>query len=357
MEANLIKDIRERTKARKKAKQKYDSIVTLSSKPQASTDVKRLSAGTAGQSVRLLDEGVVLSADGYPLFYIKKGVLQAFYDALPDDYVGSINVGHQEFATFPFLVGEWTKADLTLVDIGGDRKGLNVELNLDAESIFIKELQRKDYPVGVSAEFGYEVDIESSESLRLEVLSKINIMDFAIVGEAGNVNSSDIKLGGNKLKAIEKLFEKVLGASETEKCGCGGECKCAAEAADNVQDMMEAEKGIGVTESTAATTDAKDGDVEGEPKGDSDVDAEAVFAGLAAEYEKLAAKLAEMIERAERAEAELAAKSEVNEEALKKFASLGADFLKKQEAKKKELVEEKKLAAYEEQSEDGMGVL
>lgn len=159
------------------------------------------------------------------------------------------------------------------------------------------------------------------------------------------------------MKAIEKLLDKVLGASETEKCGCGGECKCAAEDADNVQDALDTEKDIGVTESTTATTNAKEGDVEGEPDGDSDVDAEAVFAGLAAEYEKLAAKLAEMTERAERAEAELAAKSEVNEEALKKFASLGANFLKKQEAKKKELIEEKKLAAYEEQSEDGMGVL
>lgn len=354
MKPNLIKDIEVRTKAREKAKQKYDNVFKLSATADVAEGVRTLSVSATGQTVRLLDEGMVVSAEGYPLFYIKKGTLQAYYNALSDDYVGSINVGHQDFATFPFLVGEWTKADLTVVDIGDGRKGLDVTLRLDTDSVFIKELQRNDYPVGVSAEFGYHIDEETSNAIGLETLDKIDITNFAIVGEAGNVGSSNIELGGKKLDALKKLFEKVLGASEECKGDCGEGCTCGREDEKNLaaQEAEAVEKEVAEEEKAEETSGEEKADGESVP------DADAVFASLFAEFEEQSGKLKEMTERAEKAEAELAAKSTASEDMFKRFASLGSEYLKKQEGKKKELAEknEKKMAAYEEQSEDGMGV-
>lgn len=353
MKADLIKDIERRTEARKKAKRKFDSIVCLSASPDTDSKKMYLSASMQGQTVRLLDEGVVVSTDGYPLFYIKKGTLQAYYDALPDDYVGSINIGHMNFSTFPYLVGEWSKKDLALVDIGGGRKGLDVNLNLDVDSIFVQELKRKDYSVGISSEFTYEVDMEDSEALGLEVLNKVNIMDFAIVGEAGNVNSSNIELGGgNKVNALTILFDKVLGKKR----------EAAKEAeADESKKMAAAE--AKEVEADGEGAKAKD---EAGPVNDDELDIEGLTAELTAMLEDKDSQIEDLTARAETAEAaleekaaQLEARDAVNNEALKKLAALGNAFLEKQEAKKLEVEQahEKKLKAYEEQSEDGMGVL
>lgn len=227
IDTNLIKKIEERYTKRKKAKRKYDNAVSLSSKKEGEEKTFKLAASTKGQSVRLLDEGVVLYGDGEPWFYIMKGSLKSYYDSLSDDYVGSINLGHMDFASFPYLIGKWTKKDLTLVDIGDGRMGLDVKLNLDEESLFVKELRRKDYSVGVSAEFSYTVDWESSDLLRLEVLDSININDFAIVGEAGNVNSGGIFLkmegeetkmeGETKMETLMEKWAKKLGLGQKEK--------------------------------------------------------------------------------------------------------------------------------------------
>ena len=88
---NIIDERNTRTVYRKLKKREYDERMKLSA--------------TRTEAVRLLDEGMVVDAYGNPLFYIKKGVLQAYYDALPDDYVGTINLGHMNFVTFPFILG------------------------------------------------------------------------------------------------------------------------------------------------------------------------------------------------------------------------------------------------------------
>ncbi len=180
---NIIDERDVRTVYRKLRKKEYDDMISLSV--------------SSGQEVRLLDEGMVVDAYGRPLFYIMKGTLEKYMNALTDDYVGSINLGHMDFATFPILLGEWTKNDLSLVDIGDGRKGLNVNLRLDEDNFLVKELKRANYDLGVSAEFGYHVNEEFSEKFGVEILDDLFISNFAVVGEAGNVNSSGIKLGGN----------------------------------------------------------------------------------------------------------------------------------------------------------------
>ena len=188
---NIIDERDVRTIHRKLKKKEYDEIITLS------TD--------NDDYVRLLDEGMVVTAQGTPDFYIMKGTLQKYLDALPDDYEGSINLGHMPFATFPILLGSWTKEDFRLVDIGGGRKGLDVKLNLDEENLLVKELRRAKYDLGVSAEFSFERNEELTEDYGLLMIDSIFIRDFAIVGDAGNVNSMGIQLKGDSMD-----FKKVM---------------------------------------------------------------------------------------------------------------------------------------------------
>lgn len=183
---NIIDERDVRTVYRKLRKKEFDDIITLSAKKD--------------ETVRLLDEGMVVTVGGNPDFYIMKGTLQAYYDSIPDDYEGSINLGHMSFATFPILLGKWTKKDLKIVDIGGGRKGLDVTLHLDEKNLLVKELKRAEYDLGVSAEFSYKYDEEATDAYGILMVNEIFIHDFAIVGEAGNVNSSGIKLKGENME-------------------------------------------------------------------------------------------------------------------------------------------------------------
>lgn len=197
----LIEERDKRTVRRKIAKKEWDEMITLSVNDT--------------QTVRLLDEGAVVMANGNIDFYIQKGTLEKFLNDLEEDYVGTINVGHMDFASFPFILGTWTKKDLHLVDIGDGRKGLDVDLHLDYENPLVKSLAMMPYSLGVSAEFYVHVNEEASNRIGVEVIDDLFIHDFAIVGEAGNVNSSGIKLKGGTKVTLKELTEK-LGVTESE---------------------------------------------------------------------------------------------------------------------------------------------
>ncbi|MGM0175693.1 hypothetical protein [Enterococcus sp. DIV0800] len=222
MTPEILRAMAERYEHRKEAKQRFDQMITLSAAEGGEeSNMVTLAAYEANKTVRLLDEGMVVDKAGKPHLYLKKGVLQAFYDELSEDYVGSINIGHQKFATFPFLVGQWTKQDLSLVDIGDGRMGLDVKLNLDEESLFVKELRRLDYQMGISAEFLYTKNAAESIKLGVPAIDRVNITDFGIVGEAGNVNSGGLSLKGDDQMAdkkkpglLENLFSKYLSADD-----------------------------------------------------------------------------------------------------------------------------------------------
>jgi len=206
MKPNLIDDRDKRTVHRRLAKQNYDNIITLSA--------------NRSNTVRLLDEGAVVCANGSIDFYIQKGTLQRYMESLPDDYVGSINLGHETFATFPILLGSWTKNDMSLVDIGDDRKGLNVELHLDYENPLLKAITQSadkyGYDLGVSAEFTYHVNEDASMEWGVMIIDELFISDFAIVGEAGNVGSSGIKLKGEPMAITMKELSAKLGVESTD---------------------------------------------------------------------------------------------------------------------------------------------
>ncbi len=277
---DLIDKRDERTKKRKAVKRKMDSVIGLS----ASEDKARhhiISLATepmtlSDKSIRLLDEGYIDNG-----FVIKKGTLEKYLNGqnqyvrgwefdgedwiqtevlnLTDDFVGTVNIGHQEFSTFPFLVGDWTREDLSLVETENDRHGIDVRLNLDEESIFVKELQRKPYDIGVSAEFWYHVNENDTEALSemlgmyMPVLDEIFIFAYGLVGECGNVNSSGLELTKEKempedIKTNIEELELGLVGDEEETESIELDVEVVAEEADEIELDAETETEIPPTD-------------------------------------------------------------------------------------------------------------
>ena len=246
--SDLIEKRDERTRRRKRMKRKMDSIIGLSFHDKdkkvmsLTVEPKKLSDTRA----RLIDEGYIDNG-----FVIKKGTLEKYLNGenqyvrgyefdgeewhqtevlnLNSDFVGTVNLGHMDFSVMPYILGEWTKDDLTLVDIENDRKALDVNLHLDEESVFIKELKRQSHDIGISAEFWVHQNDEDTENLSetlgyyLPVFDEIYIFAYGLVGECGNVNSSGLELKGEPMEDIKENIileepkdEEELGVEEVE---------------------------------------------------------------------------------------------------------------------------------------------
>lgn len=342
---NIIDERDKRTIYRKLRKKEYDNILTLSV--------------SDGQKVRLLDEGTVVDAYGSPLFYIRKGALKAFYDGLSDDYVGSINIGHTDLASFPErIVGTWSKKDLSLVDIGDGRQGLDVNLRLMEDHPLVKALRLLPFSLGVSAEFGYHIDQEASETYQLEVLDAVNIYDFAIVGEAGNVNSSGIELKGGVMTTQKKLSEllggevfegadleqlnkklgEMIDAPETpEVPEVAPEAEPVAEPAEDTAEVSaepaeepaEPEAEEVPEEAEEAAEEPAEEPVEEVPQESEAVDLSVVMKGI----EDLKAEIAQLKSENEELKSKLSAKAKAEKEFVEKFKNLSVSLTveKKQE--------------------------
>jgi len=250
MSNDLIEKRDERTRNRKKVKRKMDSIIGLSYHDE-DKGIMSLSADAiklADNKARLIDEGYIDNG-----FVIKKGTLEKFLNGqnqyvrgwefdgehykqtevlnLTSDFVGTVNLGHMDFATMPFILGSWTKDDLTLVDVENDRKALDVTLHLDEDSMFVKELKRQPYDIGISAEFWVHENEEDTEKLSetlgyyLPVFDEIYIFAYGLVGECGNVNSSGLELK----KETEMPNEKKTNIEDIELGMVGEEEKVAEE--------------------------------------------------------------------------------------------------------------------------------
>lgn len=228
---------------RKKAKKKYDSILSLSNAAKEDMDVgialkAKESNGT--YTARLLDEGMVVFSDGSPRMYLQKGVLKEFYDSLSEDYVGYINLGHVDFATDPIFLGSWSKADLTLVDIGDGRQGLDVTFKLDDRLSKVKDLKLMNFTMAVSAEFNASVNWNVMEFMEVDfpIYDHVYIPGFGIVGDPGNINSAGLELKGEKTmtkgkksfsETFEELFSKLTKTPDPKPEGQEEKTKLSAE--------------------------------------------------------------------------------------------------------------------------------
>lgn len=318
---NIIDERDVRTIYRKLKKAEFDEKIQLSAKENDTW-------------VRLLDEGMVVDSVGQPLFYIKKHTLRAFYEALSESYVGSINLGHMEFATFPLLLGQWTKEDLRLSDIGDGREALDVRLRLNESLGIVKDLRKMNYSLGVSAEFGFHMDEEATKQLGFEVIDAVNIRDFAIVGDAGNVNSSGIELKGGTMTAKELVamleadektdidtLNKKLGAyfdeNEVE------ETKEVEEMAEN--EVEEASEGSEEVEETAEVSEETTEEVE-ETAEEAKEDDSKALATIGVVIERLQTENEQLKAELEKVKATLAAKNKAEQEFISKFKNLSVSL-------------------------------
>ena len=218
-----------------------DSIIGLSYHDK-DKNVMSLSAEAiklSDNKARLIDEGYIDNG-----FVIKKGTLEKYLNGqnqhvrgwefdgehytqtevlnLNSDFEGTVNLGHMDFATFPIILGSWTKDDLSLVEIDNDRHALDVNLHLDEDSVFIKELKRQPYDIGISAEFWVHENVEDTQALSetlgyyLPVFDEVYIFAYGLVGECGNVNSSGLELTKETEMPKDKINIEELELEVTE---------------------------------------------------------------------------------------------------------------------------------------------
>lgn len=318
MKNNLIEERDERTKRRKAFKRKMDKVYNLSYKDD---EKMTLSVGEvmklSDTKIRLLDEGAVVG-DDFVSFIIKKGTLEKFMsgdnESLPNidpNETYTVNLGHQDFSTFPFIIGEFKKSDLSLVDIGDDRVGLDVELHLDEDSVFVQELKRQPYDIGVSAEFRYRVDWDTTFEIGILVIDEVYIFAYGLVGECGNVNSSGLELKGDFMKdkeIIENIIEEEkldeteeLGVEEieipaTEEKEVVEEAVEEAEEEEEVAEESEEESEEGEEAEVEEVSEEADDEDEGDEAEDSDEEELAIVSELREQIISLTNRISELEE-------------------------------------------------------------
>lgn len=372
--SDLIEKRDERTRKRKRMKRKMDSIIGLSFHDK---DKKVMSLTVEPQKLsdsraRLIDEGYIDNG-----FVIKKGTLEKFlhgenqyvrgweFDGeeweqtdvlnLTSDFVGTVNLGHMDFSVMPFVLGEWTKDDLTLVDIENDRKALDVQLHLDEESVFIKELKRQSHDIGISAEFWFHENVEDTRNLSetlgyyLPVFDEIYIFAYGLVGECGNVNSSGLELKGEPMEDVKDEIiltdpnnEEELGVEEVEIPTEAPSEEVDEETTEEVEDNEPAEEEEAAEEAEEAeaeeSTEGEEVEVEEVEKDEEDEDDEAEEIEDADEEElAIVAELKEQIQTLTNKVTELAEANAKLKKSNRKLSSKYQNELDKKAKFKEEL--------------------
>lgn len=344
----LIERIRRNTDKRKRIKKRIDSELNLSVENDA--DVLCLSAGGySNEANRLIDEGAIIEGDGSVWAYIKKGTLAKFMnrenvylDNLPEDFVGNIDIGHFDHATFPFPVGEWQMSDMRLVDIGEGRQGIDIDVTLDEESMFIKELKRLGHPISMSIEALFHLDWEATEDLGIPIIDELLIFAYAVVGDGKNVNSNGLELKGESKMTKEQLAElkAKMKSPETEEAGLSAEVTeeeieetelNAEEATDTEEAELSAEEDpeeeveeaeLSASEEADGEEDAEEDIEEAESEEAAYEEVEAYITDLQEQVASLSAENAELKKTNNRLQKKLKAELSKKEEFVSKFASV-----------------------------------
>ena len=258
-----VASIKDSIDRRKKGKAFYDNVITLSSVDKENHYVSvNLSSGyVENKPTRLIDEGAITYEGGNDIrLYIKKGAVQAFYDSLSSDYVGYINLAHIDIASLPLNLGTWTKDDLTVVDIGDGRKGLDVNVKLNRELHIVQDLLKQEIPLSISAELRGTIDFESSFKFNAPFYNEIEIAGFSVVANPANVNSTGENLN-SKGDSKMNLWEKILKLSSENKEENKNE---ALESKEEEKEEKEPSKEEKALESKEEGTESKEEDKKGE---------------------------------------------------------------------------------------------
>ena len=331
-----IKDSLER---RKKGKAFYDNAITLSSVDKENHYVSvNLSSGyVENKPTRLIDEGAITYEGGDDIrLYIKKGAVQAFYDSLSSDYVGYINLAHIDITSLPLNLGTWTKDDLTVVDIGDGRKGLDVNVKLNRELHIVQDLLKQEIPLSISAELRGTLDLESSFKFNAPFYNEIEIAGFSVVANPANVNSTGENLN-SKGDSEMNLWEKILKLSSENK----EEKK--NEALENKEDEKEEKEPESKEEGTENEEEAKKGEETLETVEMSKDDMEKInkfmdaFEALSAKVEALETENAELKEKLKNSKKEKTEFEKKAESTLDRLSSLISGQANDKEKKEEKL--------------------
>lgn len=298
--SDLIEKRDERTRKRKTVKRKMDSIIGLSyhDKDKKVMSLSAEAITLSDNKARLIDEGYIDNG-----FVIKKGTLEKYLNGqnqyvrgwefdgeeyvqtevlnLNQDFEGTVNLGHMDFATFPLILGTWTRDDLELVETDNDRHALDVTLHLDEDSVFIKELKRQPYDIGISAEFWVHENVEDTRALSetlgyyLPVFDEVFIFAYGLVGECGNVNSSGLELKAkesempNEIKDLAVLESNLDAEVKVEVLTVDEEAEQAEESielseAEEIEIEPTVEEEQPAEEDNEVSEDAEEEDAEAE---------------------------------------------------------------------------------------------
>lgn len=348
-----VASIKDSLDRRKKGKAFYDNAITLSSVDKENHYVSvNLSSGyVEDKPTRLIDEGAITYEGGNDIrLYIKKGAVQAFYDSLSSDYVGYINLAHIDITSLPLNLGTWTKDDLTVVDIGDGRKGLDVNVKLNRELHIVQDLLKQEIPLSISAELRGTLDFESSFKFNAPFYNEIEIAGFSVVANPANVNSTGENLN-SKGDSEMNLWEKILKLSsenkeekknealenkeeEKEKKEPSKEEKAPESKTDEAENKEEAKKG----EETLETVEMSKDDME---KINKFMDA---FEALSAKVEALETENAELKQKLESSKKEKTEFEKKAESTLDRLSSLISGQANDKEKKEEKLTSTSKVS-------------
>lgn len=334
-----VSSIKDSIDRRKKGKAFYDNAITLSSVDKENHYVSvNLSSGyVENKPTRLIDEGAITYEGGDDIrLYIKKGAVQAFYDSLSSDYVGYINLAHIDIASLPLNLGTWTKDDLTVVDIGDGRKGLDVNVKLNRELHIVQDLLKQEIPLSISAELRGTLDLESSFKFNAPFYNEIEIAGFSVVANPANVNSTGENLN-SKGDSEMNLWEKILKLSSENK----EEKK--NEALENKEDEKEEKEPESKEKETENEEEAKKGEETLETVEMSKDDMEKInkfmdaFEALSAKVEALETENAELKEKLKNSKKEKTEFEKKAESTLDRLSSLISGQANDKEKKEEKL--------------------
>lgn len=338
-----VASIKDSLDRRKKGKAFYDNAITLSSVDKENHYVSvNLSSGyVENKPTRLIDEGAITYEGGDDIrLYIKKGAVQAFYDSLSSDYVGYINLAHIDITSLPLNLGTWTKDDLTVVDIGDGRKGLDVNVKLNRELHIVQDLLKQEIPLSISAELRGTLDFESSFKFNAPFYNEIEIAGFSVVANPANVNSTGENLN-SKGDAEMNLWEKILKLSSENKEEKKNEAlenkeeeKAPESKEEGTENKEEAKKG----EETLETVEMSKDDME---KINKFMDA---FETLSAKVEALETENAELKEKLKSSKKEKTEFEKKAESTLDRLSSLISGQANDKEKKEEKLASTSKVS-------------
>lgn len=334
-----VASIKDSIDRRKKGKAFYDNAITLSSvdKENHYVSVNLSSWYVENKPTRLIDEGAITYEGGNDIrLYIKKGAVQAFYDSLSSDYVGYINLAHIDIASLPLNLGTWTKDDLTVVDIGDGRKGLDVNVKLNRELHIVQDLLKQEIPLSISAELRGTIDFESSFKFNAPFYNEIEIAGFSVVANPANVNSTGENLN-SKGDSEMNLWEKILKLSSENK----EEKK--NDALENKEEEKEEKEPESKEEGTENEEEAKKGEETLETVEMSKDDMEKInkfmdaFEALSAKVEALETENAELKEKLKNSKKEKTEFEKKAESTLDRLSSLISGQVNDKEKKEEKL--------------------